>query len=262
MVPHVRVLWAFWIACALAAVAGLAPLLLAGPSSRVAGAIVPFAVAAVALAGCALLHNQGRPIATGLYFIAGLAIVYAILALLAVPLRLAVIGTCPPEPARCTIGFESPLTSGESTGLGFAIGMGIVAVLTGFFGLVTLYRRSAATRTVGSAASPSVRRIAPVGSSAAARTQDKPVEPATPAVEAAAAPEPAAPEPAAAAPEPQLELAAPAEELELPAHEEPPELPPPAEPAAPPVEPARAPKARRRRTPKAAPNQESPPGTN
>lgn len=261
MVQHARVLWAFWIACGLAAVAGSAALLFAGPSSRIAGAIIPFAVAAVALGGCAVLHQQGRPIATALYFIAGLAIVYAILALIAVPLRLAVIGTCPPEPARCAIGFEQPLTSGESTGMGFAIGMGIVSVLTGFFGLVTLYRRSATKHAVErSSSSPPVRRIAPVGSSAAARTQEKPVEPATPAAPAAVAAT-SAPEPAAAPPEPQLELAAPAQELELPAHEEALELPPP-EPAVPQVDSARAPKPRRRRTPKAAPDQKPPPGTN
>ncbi len=260
MVQHVRVLWAFWIACGLAAVAGSAPLLFAGPSSRVAGAIIPFAVAAVALGGCALLHQQGRPIATGLYFIAGLAIVYAILALIAVPLRLAVIGTCPPEPARCGIGFEQPLTSGESTGIGFAIGMGIVSVLTGFFGLVTLYRRSAPSRRVEPSSSPPVRRIAPVGSSAAAGTQERPVEPAAPA--APTAPPTSALETPAPEPAPQLELAAPVEELELPAHEEAPELPPPAEAAAPPIESAPTPKARRRRTAKPAPNPDPPAGTN
>ena len=42
---------------------------------------------------------RGRSLAATLYFVAGLAIVYGILAMVAVPLRLAVVGTCPPAPA-------------------------------------------------------------------------------------------------------------------------------------------------------------------
>jgi MFS family permease len=213
MIRHPRVVWAFWIACGLAAVAGIAPLLLGGFSSRIGAVAIPFAVAAAALAGCALLHQQGRPVATALYFLAGLAIVYGILSLIAVPLRLAVIGTCPPLPAACPAGLERPLTAGESTGLAFAIGMGIVAILTGFFGLVTLYRRSA-TRV--EPVTPPVRRIAPVGTRPAGAAPDA-VAPAAVAPADAAPIEAAPPAPAH---EP-AELPAPEPQLELPAHSEP-----------------------------------------
>jgi MFS family permease len=229
-----RAVWAFWLACVLAVVAGLSPFVFGGGSDRLGGAVVPFAVAAVALAACALLYSQGRPIATGLYFLASLAIVYGILALVAVPLRLAVLGTCPPAPAQCGAGLERPLTGAENTVLGFAVGIGVVAILTGFFGLVTLYRRLSPTRTFA----PPARRIAPVSEKA-------------PAAAAAATPVPAPapqlePEPEPAADAPQLELAAPVEALELPevGTADPVEVAPPAP----------EPKPRRKRVPKIAPD--------
>lgn len=198
-----RVPWAFWFACGLSAVAGLVPIVLGGGSNRIGGVLIPFALAAILLAGCALLYTQGRPIATLLYFLASLAIVYGMLAILTLPLRLAVIGTCLPAPAACTAGLERPMTSGESTALGLTIGLGIVAILTGFFALVTLYRRLAPPRP----AAPPARRIAPV----AARTSTETI-----AGETAAAPltEPVDAEPESVPATP--ELAAPVEPLELP----------------------------------------------
>ena len=212
-----RTLWAFWVACGLALVGGVAPFVLGGGSNRLSGVVAPFAVAAIALAACALLYQQGRLIATGLYFVASLAIVYGILAMLAVPLRLAVLGTCPPAPAPCAAGLERPLTGGENSALGFAVGIGIVAILTGFFGLVTLYRRQVAPPPP----TPPTRRIAPVASKV-------PTEAV--AAEPAPAPQPQPePEPPPAA-TPQLELAAPVEALELPevGTDDPPAAAPPA----------------------------------
>ena len=55
-----RAVWAFWLACVLAVVAGLSPFVFGGGSNRLGGAVVPFAVAAVALAACALLYSQGK----------------------------------------------------------------------------------------------------------------------------------------------------------------------------------------------------------
>ena len=151
--PHERrLVWAFWIACGLAAVGGIAPLLFGGFSGRIAAAIIPFWIGAVALGACATLYGQGRPIATALYFIAGLAIVYGMLAMLAVPLRLTVVGTCPPAPARCLAGLEHPLTEGETSGIWFGVGMGFLAIFVGFFGLL----RRPSTET---AFSPPVRTI-------------------------------------------------------------------------------------------------------
>jgi hypothetical protein len=233
-----RAFWAFWIACGLTAVGGLAPLVLGGASSRI-GVVYAYLVAAVALGACAMLYQQGRPVATALYFIGGLAIVYGILSLIAVPLRLAVVGTCPAEPAPCGLGLERPLTDGETTSLGFAIGIGIVGLLTGYFGLIMLHRRLAGSDLPST---PPVRRIAPV----AADSVSAPPEPR--AAVTVAAPQPPPPQPAA------VELD------ELPAPAEPPELPAPTEEeAAEPNIAAAAPKPRRRRTPSAKPDAPTPP---
>lgn len=148
--------WSFWIAGGLAVLGGIVPLLAGGTSSRIGGVILPFAIAALALGACASLYRQGRPITAALYFIAGLAIVYGILSMIAVPLRLAVIGTCPPAPAQCVLGYERPMTGAETTGLQFAVSMGVVSVITGFFGLVTWFRHRPKDSSP-----PPARRIAP-----------------------------------------------------------------------------------------------------
>jgi hypothetical protein len=211
-----RLVWAFWLACVLAVLAGIAPFVFGGGSSRLGGAVFPFALAAIALGACALLYTQGRPIATALYFLASLAIVYGVLSMLSLPLRLAVLGTCDPEPAACGVGLERPLTGAESTALGFAIGIGIVAILTGFFGLVTLYRRHAAPPLPPM---PPTRRIAPVGDKAApdaAEAVAAPPQASAPVPPSEPEPSPE-PEPELPPHVPDLELAAPAELLELPA---------------------------------------------
>jgi hypothetical protein len=182
------------------------PLALGGGSNRIGGVVIPFALGAILLGACALLYAQGRPIATLLYFLASLAIVYGMLAMLTLPLRLAVIGTCPPAPGFCGAGLERPMTSGESNALGLAVGLGIVAILSGFFGLVTLYRRDTGALP---AAAPPARRIASVGAKTQAPTEAVTPEPAAPPAPVKTGVEPA--------PETTLELAAPVEPLELPA---------------------------------------------
>lgn len=213
-----RMLWSFWLACGLAIAAGVAPFALGGGSSRLGGAVFPFALAAILLGACALLYRHGKPLTALLYFLASLAIVYGILAIIALPLRLAVVGTCLPAPAACGPGLERPLTAGESNALGFAIGIGIVAILTGFFGLVTLYRRQ--TAATAAPPTPPTRRIEPVGAkkrveSMPAAPPVEPAEAAEPVVVSTAQPEPE-PEPELPAHAPDLELAAPVEPLELP----------------------------------------------
>jgi hypothetical protein len=259
-----RTIWAFWLACGVAAVAGVVPILLAGTSGRMSGVIIPLWVAAAGYAGCALVQRPGRAMATGLYFIAGLATVYGMLSMLAVPLRLAVIGTCPPAPALCETGLERPLTGAENTGVGFAAGFGIVALLLGFFGLVTLYRRL----NVGRLAKPRVRGILPFTASTPPETPPQPPVRRIPPVTQSRAPEPesavAVPEPTASPvaeiqqselppPEPQFELPAPAPELELAAPAPEPELPAHVDASEPVEEVPRAPavtKPRTRRAPK------------
>ena len=229
-------MWAFWFATGLLLIGGVAPLLFgAGASSRIAGVIIPFGVAAAANAVNALMYHQGRSLAATLYFISGIAVVYGILAMLAVPLRLAVIGTCPPAPAPCAAGYEQALSSGETNGLTIAVAMGIIAILTGFFGLTMIYRRRpkpASKPASGWPAKPPEPVAAP-----------KPAAEPAPAPEAPMAPR-SEPEPAPApSPEPMLELEAPPEMLEL---------PPPAPEAAAEPAPKPAPKPRARRAPKRA----------
>jgi hypothetical protein len=137
-----RVLWSFWLACALAVTGGLAPLVLAsGGPNRLAGAIIPYLVAAGASAANALMWRRGKSLATALYFVAGVAIVYGMLLMFAVPLRLAVTGTCPDPPAVCPAGLERGFSTGETTGFTLAVLMGVLSILAGFFGLMMLYRR-------------------------------------------------------------------------------------------------------------------------
>jgi hypothetical protein len=137
-----RAMWAFWIAAALAAIGAVAPLSFSiGAHSRLQWVIVPFGIAAVVLGINAVMYHQGRSLAATLYFVAGLAIVYGILAMVAVPLRLAVVGTCPPAPASCPLGYEQPMTSAENSGLALASFCGVLAIFVGFYGLLMLYRR-------------------------------------------------------------------------------------------------------------------------
>jgi hypothetical protein len=138
-------MWAFWIAAALAAIGAVAPILFSvGSHTRLAGAIIPFGIAALALALNGSLHARGRP----------LAIVYGVLEMVSLPLRLAVVGTCPPAPDACPVGYEQPMTSGEDTGLGVAAFCGALAILVGFVGLLLLYRRHRAAARIQPAAWP------------------------------------------------------------------------------------------------------------
>ena len=245
-----RVLWSFWLACGLSITGGIAPLLLAaGGTNRVSVTLIPFGVAAAAFAVDALIFDRGKPIATSLYFVASIALVYGMLAMIAIPLRVAVLGTCPPAPAACPVGFEYQLTSGENSGLAIGIAMGTLAILVGFFGLLMLFRIRPQVYTPV----PPVRREAPITPAVAAPKEPEPVVEAPAAVE----PEPAHPEPPPATvaaiaeppasrkprakrppklhvvpppPEEPLELPPPEEVLELPASgtpDEPSEDPPP-----------------------------------
>lgn len=195
-----RVRLAFWVAGGIVAIGAVTPVVVGGGiHSRIAGVFIPFAIAAVALVINGFMYQQGRPLAVTLYFIAGLAIVYGILALLAVPLRLAVVGTCPPAPAHCPVGFEQQLSSGENNGLGVATFCGVLAIFAGFYGLLLFYRRQ------GLAA----RRLPSLW----------------PAQPPASTPEPAPATTAKSEPAPEEPVEEP---KELPAPEEPKELPPPA----------------------------------
>lgn len=172
--PGQRQSWAFWIAALFAFVAGAASVVFGGLSSRIGGAAIPFWIAAIVFGLCARYRGQSRALAVGLYFIGGLAVVYGMLQLVSLPLRLALVGTCPPAPAHCSSGLERPIAEGEQTGIWFGVGMGLVAIFVGYFGLFNLLRRPVAKGAPAAAAqtSPPVRKIPPI--------QDPPEEKAKP----------------------------------------------------------------------------------
>jgi len=196
-----RRIWSIWAAAGLVVLGGLMPLIFGGTSSRVAGVIIPFGVAAVAIAACGVFSTQSRTVLSAVYFVAGLAIVFGLLSMFTLPIRLAVLGTCPVAPAPCPTGLPRPLTDGENTGMGAAAALGIAALFLGFYGLATIFRGAV---------------IPPMAPAVAA-------EPAPVAVAAEPAPVAVAAEPAPVAAPEALQP-----EPELPAHEEVelPELPP------------------------------------
>lgn len=194
-----RLVWAFWVAAGVAFIGGLWPLVFGGTSSRIVSAFIPFTVAAAALTACGFLHRQGRAVTAVLYFVAGLALVYALLAMFSLPLQLAVLGSCPAPPAPCPAGLGRPLTVGENTGMAFAAGFALVAIFVGFFGLMVVFRRPLLPQPEP----PKARTIPPV----------QEPKPAPPAVAGAQARNGAEPE------EEQPELPAPEELPELPPHE-------------------------------------------
>jgi hypothetical protein len=144
---------------------------------------------------CGFVYQQGRLVSAVLYFVAGLAIVYGALAMFAIPLELAVLGTCNPSPATCAGGVGRPLTTGENTGMGFAAGFGLVALFVGFLGLMIVFRKP----VLPPAPAPPVRNIPPVKTPEPEREARAPV--------------------AAEAEKEEPELPAPEELPELPAHE-------------------------------------------
>jgi hypothetical protein len=211
-------IWSFWAAAAFVLLGGAIPFLVGGPSSRIANVFIPFTVAALALAACALVHEQGRALTSALYLLAGLAIIFGFLTMFALPLQLAVLGTCPLPPQPCPTGLQHPLTVSENTGIGAAAAFGIAALFIGFFGLAVVYRRSAPAKPP----TPPVRTIPPVAPRPAASA--KPVAVEIPKAENGAG----SAETKAEVKAELKELPEPEAELELPAHEEAelPELPP------------------------------------
>lgn len=150
---HVIAERSFWVACGLSILAGVGPLIAAvGQTNRLAGVVVPMLGAAGGCAALALTYRRGRTYSALIYLVTGLAIVYGVLLVTAVPMRLAVEGTCPPAPARCTNGLEMQLSSPETLALSIAVGFGVLSLLAGFFGLLALYR----LRPGSAAAAPSV----------------------------------------------------------------------------------------------------------
>jgi hypothetical protein len=222
-----RVLWSFWIACGLAATGAIAPLVLAagGGPSRVSTEGLPFAIAAIAMAADALSYPRGRPLATALYILAWLAIVYGILRMVAIPLQELVAGGCLASNSGCSPGTAS-FSGGEGAAIGISVVTGALALQAGFYGLRIMYRGPKQAPAAQVVAAPVV--AAPVIAAADPGPHAPEHSDATPP---AATPQPARKPRTKRAPKPVAELSAPSEPAELPAHSELDELPAHSEPA-------------------------------
>jgi hypothetical protein len=242
------VTWAYWAAGAFAAAGAVAPVIFAGGiNSRLAGVLIPFAVAAVAMAINALYNHNGRLFTMLLYFVAGVAMVYGVMGMLAVKLTLLVAGSCDPAPAICPPGFQRPLTSSEEGTVNVVVALAILSILAGFYGLLVTYRRWPKVRTpvlqasMPEAAAPAPAVIPPTVAAPVAPPEPAPVEaaPAKAVPAEAVAAEPVGAAPASTPPTPVRSPTRPRakakprpadEPKELVAHAEPKELPAPAEP--------------------------------
>ena len=226
-------LWSFWVACGLAATGAIAPLVLeSGDIGRVSGVAVPFGMAAILMAIIALTYPSGKALATALYILAWLAIVYAILRMIAVPLQHAVVGSCLVSPSGCAPGFSSPFSGGEGIAIVVGIVTGALSVQVGYFGLRALYRTSRQQASSANYASVPPTRI--IGTAKSAPTSPPPEEEriapslgsvAEPAPEPVPAPQPSRKPRARPNRKPAVEPASHAEQAELPAHPDPAELP-------------------------------------
>lgn len=97
------------------------------------------------MAANALYHHRGRPTSLGLYFLCGLMLIYAIFVMIALPVRLAVVGACPSPPRPCPPGVEPGMHDYEINAINASVVFGVLAIGAGFVGLFSVYRRKRPT---------------------------------------------------------------------------------------------------------------------
>src|SRR5436305_5379400 len=117
--PRERLLvYLLWSTCGLSAVGAAAVLALpvGGGVNRIGGVAIAMAVAAAATAALALVPALERALSLVLYGVAALALTYGLMSLASLPLRLAVIGNCPPAPQACPPGFEPAMPGRQTVG--------------------------------------------------------------------------------------------------------------------------------------------------
>lgn len=131
-----------WGACALSVVAAFAVILfpLGGGLNRIYGVAAAFAIAAGAAAALALAAGIDRVLSLVLYGVTALALTYGLMSLASLPLRLAVIGTCPSAPLGCPVGFEPPMTGGETLGVEAGVALAILALLAALAAMELRYQ--------------------------------------------------------------------------------------------------------------------------
>ena len=117
----------------LSAVGGVVALAVpAGGMNRLSGVALPLAVSAAAQAANALTQRRSGSWSGLLYVAAALAILYAVILALSVPLRLTIEGHCQPAPAACPLGFDVPITARENVAVYAAVICGGLSLLTNF----------------------------------------------------------------------------------------------------------------------------------
>jgi hypothetical protein len=174
------------------------------------------------MAANAMTYPRGKSVATALYVLAWVAVVYGILRMIAVPLQM--------------LGFALPFTGSESAAIAVGLITGALSLQVGLYGLRALYKgpgKQQAARVepvdpppamvaaVPAAAPSRPANVEEPGAAGQAATQP----PAADTAAAAPAPQPAR-KPRTRRPKPPAELPPPSEQAELPAHPEPVELPP------------------------------------
>ena len=139
--PFSAVELCLWIGCVLAGAGGVLALVVpAGGTNRVAGAAIPLAVSAVAQAVNALTRRRGAWWSVTLYTVAALAILYAVILAVSLPLRLTVEGACQPAPAPCPLGFDVPIRSGETFAVYAVVICGVLSLAIGFLAAELQFR--------------------------------------------------------------------------------------------------------------------------
>lgn len=125
--------WCLWAACVLSAAGAVVALAVpAGGINRLSGVALPLAVSAAAQATNALTHRRSGLWSGLLYVAAALAILYAVILAVSVPLRLTIEGSCQPAPAPCPLGFDVPLTARENLAIYAAVICGGLSLLINF----------------------------------------------------------------------------------------------------------------------------------
>jgi len=154
--------WFLWVACLLAVGAAVVAVVAPGrETNRIAGVAFPLLIGAAVLAANALTRGRSPWLSALLYAIASVAILYALILALSVPLRLAVEGMCQPAPAPCQLGFDRPLTSAESFGVTALCVLGALSLLFTFIAAEVEYIHRPRLQSSGGAGLPPTRQGGP-----------------------------------------------------------------------------------------------------
>ena len=133
--------WCLLIGCVLIAAGGVVVLLApAGGTNRVSGVALAFAVSAVAQLANVVARRRNSWASGLLHALSVLAILYGVILAVSLPLRLTIEGACPPAPAPCPLGFDLPITAGESVAVFAAAVCGAVSIVFDFVAVELQFR--------------------------------------------------------------------------------------------------------------------------